>query len=101
MTETIGKVTLNLDRYPGEDYYCDGSVEDEILEIVKKYLDRIYYIHLKDITEDGMFCPLGVGTIDFDPIMKTLADSKIDVEYAVECDGWSGDAGEGARITND
>lgn len=69
------------------------------LEIVKKYLDRIYYIHLKDITEDGMFCPLGVGTIDFDPIMKTLADSKIDVEYAVECDGWSGDAGEGARIT--
>ena len=37
MTETIGKVTLNLDRYPGEDYYCDGSVEDEILEIVKKY----------------------------------------------------------------
>lgn len=35
MTETIGKVTLNLDKYPGEDYYCDGSVEDEILEIVK------------------------------------------------------------------
>lgn len=37
MTETIGKVTLNLDKYPGEDYYCDGSVEDEILDIVKKY----------------------------------------------------------------
>ena len=33
MTETIGKVTLNLDKYPGEDYYCDGSVEDEILEL--------------------------------------------------------------------
>ena len=38
MTETIGKVTLNLDKYPGEDYYCDGSVEDEILEIVKRIL---------------------------------------------------------------
>ena len=37
MTETIGKITLNLDKYPGEDYYCDGSVEDEILDIVKKY----------------------------------------------------------------
>ena len=35
MTETIGKITLNLDKYPGEDYYCDGSVEDEILDIVK------------------------------------------------------------------
>lgn len=29
MTESIGKVTLNLDKYPGEDYYCDGSVEDD------------------------------------------------------------------------
>ena len=35
MTEQIGKVTLDLPHYPGEDYYCDGTVEDEILEIVK------------------------------------------------------------------
>lgn len=71
------------------------------LEIVKKYIDRIYYIHLKDITEEGMFCPLGVGTIDFEPIMKALAESSIDVDIAIECDGWSGDAGEGAHITAD
>lgn len=31
----IGKVTLDLTLYPGEDYYCDGSIEDELLEIVK------------------------------------------------------------------
>ena len=37
MTETIGKITLDLTKYPGEDFYCDGAVEDEILEIVKKY----------------------------------------------------------------
>ena len=35
MTEQIGKVTLDLSFYPGEDFYCDGTVEDEILEIVK------------------------------------------------------------------
>lgn len=35
MTEQIGKVTLDLSRYSGEDLYCDGAVEDEILEIVK------------------------------------------------------------------
>lgn len=35
--EQIGKITLDLSRYPGEDYYCDGRVEDELLEIVKKY----------------------------------------------------------------
>ncbi len=37
MTETIGKITLDFSKYPGEDFYCDGTVEDEILEIVKKY----------------------------------------------------------------
>ena len=33
--EHIGKITLDYSKYPGEDFYCDGSVEDEILEIVK------------------------------------------------------------------
>lgn len=35
MTEQIGKVKLDLSFYPGEDFYCDGTVEDEILDIVK------------------------------------------------------------------
>jgi len=34
MTEKIGKVILDYSKYPGEDYYCDGAVEDELLEIV-------------------------------------------------------------------
>lgn len=33
--EKIGKVLLDYSKYPGEDLYCDGAVEDEILEIVK------------------------------------------------------------------
>ncbi len=32
--EKIGKVALDLEYYPGEDYYCDGAVEDELLDIV-------------------------------------------------------------------
>lgn len=35
MTEEIGKVKLDYSKYPGEDRYCDGAVEDEILEIVR------------------------------------------------------------------
>ena len=35
MTEQIGKVCIDLTKYPGEDFYCDGTVEDEILDIVK------------------------------------------------------------------
>ncbi len=33
--EQIGKVTLDYSKYPGEDLYCDGAVEDEILDIVR------------------------------------------------------------------
>lgn len=33
--EEIGKVKLDYSDYSGEDLYCDGDVEDELLEIVK------------------------------------------------------------------
>ncbi len=33
--EKIGNVTLDYSKYPGEDFYCDGAVEDEILQIVR------------------------------------------------------------------
>lgn len=35
--EEIGKIKLNLAHYPGEDYYCDGDIEDELLTIAKDY----------------------------------------------------------------
>lgn len=35
MTEDIGKVKLDYSMYPGEDFYCDGAVEDELLDIVR------------------------------------------------------------------
>ncbi len=45
MTETIGKVTLDYSKYPGQDYYCDGQVEDELLEIVQNY-DEAEFTHI-------------------------------------------------------
>ncbi|MCM1326201.1 MAG: methyltransferase domain-containing protein [Bacteroidales bacterium] len=35
--EQIGKVTLDYGRYPGEDFYCDGDVEDELLGIARDF----------------------------------------------------------------
>lgn len=35
LPEKIGNVTLNYKFYPGEDFYSDGVIEDEILKIVK------------------------------------------------------------------
>lgn len=36
MKETVCKSTLILDQYHGKDYYCDGAVEDELLDIVQQ-----------------------------------------------------------------
>ena len=35
MQEQIGKIILDKKYYPGVDLYCDGTIEDEILTIVK------------------------------------------------------------------
>ncbi len=35
--EKIGKVTLDYSVYSGQDLYCDGSVEDDLLKISKEY----------------------------------------------------------------
>lgn len=35
--EEIGKIKLNLAHYPGEDFYCDGEIEDELLQITRNY----------------------------------------------------------------
>ena len=37
LREQIGKIILDYQDYPGEDYYCDGTVEDELLQIAKNY----------------------------------------------------------------
>lgn len=42
MVEKIGKVTLDYSWYPGEDFYCDGEVENELLDIVKTYPEKEY-----------------------------------------------------------
>jgi 2-polyprenyl-3-methyl-5-hydroxy-6-metoxy-1,4-benzoquinol methylase len=44
MHEMIGKVKVNLEFYRGEDFYSDGPIEDEILNVVKNaenYFDVI------------------------------------------------------------
>lgn len=35
MKETIGKVIIDYEDYSGRDLYCDGDIEDQLLEIVK------------------------------------------------------------------
>lgn len=46
--ETVGKVILDLSHYPGEDFYCDGEVEDTLLSITR---DRSPVEYAKEIEE--------------------------------------------------
>lgn len=39
MQEKVGNVRLNYEYYCGEDLYCDGPVEDELLAVAKMQLD--------------------------------------------------------------
>ena len=41
-TEQIGKVNLDLTYYSGVDSYCDGEVEDDLLEIVRDHAEEEY-----------------------------------------------------------
>lgn len=40
--EQIGKVNLDLTYYSGQDVYCDGAVEDELLQIARDYAEVEY-----------------------------------------------------------
>ena len=37
MVEKVGKITLDYSHYPGEDFYCDGEIEQELLKITQNY----------------------------------------------------------------
>ena len=78
--EQIGKVWLDLSRYPGEDFYCDGAVEDEILEITRNYSE----IEFQKIIEEKKSWPVlyhlscqRENIVEFLPISK--ADRVLEV----------------------
>lgn len=80
--------------------YCD----EDPLEMVKKYADRIKHVHLKDIRPDvvaqvkaekmsfldgvraGVFTIPGDGCIDYDPIFKVLEESGYEGYMVVEAE---------------
>lgn len=40
MEKYIGRVKLNYDKYPGQDLYSDGRIEDKLLSIVQQYSEE-------------------------------------------------------------
>lgn len=68
----------------------------DALAIVRKHIDRVNYVHLKDY-RDGEFLPLGDGTIDIRAVLVQLKDAGYDGWYTVETDYFAGPPEESAR----
>ncbi len=67
------------------------------VEVIKKYVDRIKYVHFKDY-ENGEFLPLGEGHQKFVEMLKILEEANYDGWITVELDNWENPK-EGAEIS--
>ncbi len=75
MIEEIGKVKLDLTKYPGEDFYCDGAVEDELLEIVRNLSPAEYAKEVEGRKNWPVLyhlSPLRENIIDWIPMDKSM-----------------------------
>lgn len=68
--------------------------------VVRKYADRIKYVHLKDFRADPFaFLPLGEGEVDMAGVVAVLNENGYDGWVTVELDSYEGPAREGAEIS--
>ncbi|MED1204169.1 sugar phosphate isomerase/epimerase family protein [Heyndrickxia acidicola] len=65
--------------------------------VIRKYVDRIKYVHLKDY-ENGEFVPLGEGHQKFAEMVKVLEETNYDGWITVELDSWP-EPKQGANIS--
>ena len=66
--------------------------------LMKKYYDRISFVHLKDLDENG-FAPLGTGHVDVEGVLRFLKEKGYAGDYLVEADGFAGDPEEACRTS--
>lgn len=95
MTEQIGKITLDYSCYPGEDLYCDGAVEDELLELAKTHNNRDFDRIIEERPSWPILyhlSPLRANIIDWMPIGK---DAKV-LEVGSGCGAITGKLSEKA-----
>ncbi|WP_224771214.1 sugar phosphate isomerase/epimerase family protein [Metabacillus idriensis] len=67
------------------------------VDVIKKYIDRIQYVHFKDF-QNGEFLPLGEGTQEFDEMVRVLEEAQYDGWLTVELDSYY-DPKAGAEIS--
>lgn len=69
-------------------------------ELIRRYADRIAYVHLKDFKADPFaFLPLGQGDVDFPAIVEALDEAGYEGWVTVELDEYDGPPGDAARAS--
>lgn len=74
MTKKVGNVTLDMTYYPGEDFYSDGAIEDELLAIAKEHAPAEFPRIIEKKKNWPVFyhlSPFRANVIDWLPIKKT------------------------------
>ncbi len=75
MIEEIGKIKLDLTHYPGEDLYCDGEIEDELLAIARDCAAVEYQRIIEERKSWEIlyhFSPLRENIVEWLPINRTM-----------------------------
>jgi len=57
-----------------------------VVETFRRYLDRIRYVHFKDLDADRRFIELGAGTIDFPAVWEVLREAGYEGWIMVDLD---------------
>jgi inosose dehydratase len=71
------------------------------VDLVRRYADRIPYIHYKDVTSDVAFVPLSEGVVDFEGVTAALREASYDGWIVIELDGYDGDPDAAAAANLD
>lgn len=54
--------------------HCAKGGITDIPALIRRFQPFLLNVHLKDMTADGAFCPLGTGTVDLASVIETLLD---------------------------
>ncbi|MCD7726219.1 MAG: class I SAM-dependent methyltransferase [Clostridiales bacterium] len=71
----VGKIRLNLRHYPGEDLYCDGDIEDTLLDITRNYAQVEYQRIIEERRSWPVLyhlSPLRENIVEWLPITKEM-----------------------------
>lgn len=100
--EDLARLTSHLDpSFCGLAFDTAHAAKGGIADLgaaIKRFAPFTTNVHLKDLADDGSFCPLGKGTLDLGAAVEALKDSNYDGLLVVDEETKGLDADEACRL---